>query len=272
MPLYRVAMCCTTRYFQAPLCVEMFDPPRGVCYVAFGDIVRLSEGETIRLLGSVLFVGQLGTLLQQTGWVARVVLLMLLLFSLFSWALIFQKSRRFSRIERQTSLFLRIFRANKILPDPRQMATGGSPLESLYTAAYREIESQLRGGNPHGKDTSLHAVTVSMQLAASGEARLSDGYMPWLATTGAVTPFIGLFGTVWGVMDAFTGLGAAGSASLRAVAPGIAEALVTTAAGLFTAIPAVIAYNHYLHDIREMAARMDNFAMEVAAQIEKSYQ
>ena len=110
-----------------------------------------------------------------------------------------------------------------------------------------------------------------MQLAAGEEVRKVERYMPWLATTGSVTPFIGLFGTVWGVMDAFTGLGAAGSASLRAVAPGIAEALITTAAGLFTAVPAVIAYNHFLHDIRDLGARMDSFAMEVSALVEKLY-
>lgn len=196
---------------------------------------------------------------------------MLLFFSLFSWALIFQKSAMFSRIKRQTSVFLRIFRANRTLPDPRQMGGGGSPLESVYTAGFREIESQVRGGNPHGKITSLNAVTVSMQLAAGEEARRMESYMPWLATTAAVTPFIGLFGTVWGVMDAFTGLGTAGAASLRAVAPGIAEALITTAAGLFTAIPALIAYNHFLHDIKDMGARMDNFALEVAAVVEKMY-
>lgn len=218
-----------------------------------------------------MYVGQLGTLLEQTGWVARVVLAMLLGFSLFSWALIFQKSRLFSRIERRTSLFLRIFRANKILPDPRQLNTGGSPLEFVYGAGYRELESQLRAGNPHGKVTSPHSVSVNMQLAAAEEVRKAERYMPWLATTGSVTPFIGLFGTVWGVMDAFTGLGAAGSASLRAVAPGIAEALVTTAAGLFTAVPAVIAYNHYLHRVKDLGIRMDNFTLEVAALIEKIY-
>lgn len=196
---------------------------------------------------------------------------MLLFFSLFSWALIFQKTAMFSRIKRQTALFLRIFRANRTLPDPRQMGGGGSPLESVYSAGFREIESQVRGGNPHGKITSLNAVTVSMQLAAGEEARRMENYMPWLATTAAVTPFIGLFGTVWGVMDAFTGLGTAGAASLRAVAPGIAEALITTAAGLFTAIPALIAYNHFLHDIKDMSARMDNFALEVAAVVEKMY-
>lgn len=219
----------------------------------------------------MLYAGQLNALIEQTGWVARVVLGMLLFFSLFSWALIFQKSAMFSRIKRQTSVFLRIFRANRTLPDPRQMGGGGSPLESVYSAGFREIESQVRGGNPHGKITSLNAVTVSMQLAAGEEARRMESYMPWLATTAAVTPFIGLFGTVWGVMDAFTGLGTAGAASLRAVAPGIAEALITTAAGLFTAIPALIAYNHFLHDIKDMGARMDNFALEVAAVVEKMY-
>jgi biopolymer transport protein TolQ len=218
-----------------------------------------------------LFVGQLSTLLQQTGWVARVVLAMLLFFSLFSWALIFQKSRMFSRMNQQTALFLRIFRSNKTLPDPRQMGAGGSPLESLYSAGFREVDNQIRGGNPQGKLTSLNAVTVSMQLAAAEEVRKAEKYMPWLATTGSVTPFIGLFGTVWGVMDAFTGLGAAGAASLRAVAPGIAEALITTAAGLFTAVPAVIAYNHFLHNIKDLGGRMDGFTLEVAAMIEKLY-
>jgi len=177
----------------------------------------------------------------------------------------------FSRINRQTALFLRIFRANRTLPDPRQMGGGGSPLESVYSAGYREIESQIRTGSPNGKVTSLNAVTVSMQLAAGDEVRRMEKYMPWLATTGSVTPFIGLFGTVWGVMDAFTGLGTAGAASLRAVAPGIAEALITTAAGLFTAVPAVIAYNHFLHDIRDLSSRMDSFALEVTAVVEKIY-
>ena len=236
-----------------------------------GAIDRLTEGGIIPLPAILLFVGQLNTLIEQTGWVARIVLGMLLAFSLFSWALIFQKMLMFARINRQTSLFLRIFRANRTLPDPRQMGGSGSPLESEYGAGFREIESQVRAGNPPGHVTSLNAVTVSMQMAAGDEVRKVEKYMPWLATTGSVTPFIGLFGTVWGVMDAFTGLGTAGAASLRAVAPGIAEALITTAAGLFTAVPAVIAYNHFLHDIRDLSLRMDSFAMEVTAVVEKLY-
>ena len=110
-----------------------------------------------------------------------------------------------------------------------------------------------------------------MQVAAAEEVRGLEKWMSWLATTGSVSPFIGLFGTVWGVMDAFAGLGDAGAASLRAVAPGIAEALITTAAGLFAAIPAVIAYNLYLGKIRVVAARMDSFAAEFVAKIETIY-
>jgi biopolymer transport protein TolQ len=218
-----------------------------------------------------LYAGELSNLIQQTGWVARAVLLILFFFSLFSWALIFQKLSLFGRLRRRTTRFLQAFHATRGLPEPRAVAATGSPLEVVYAAGYRELASQLMASNPHPRVKSLHAVTADMQVAAAEEVRKMETFMPWLATTGSVTPFIGLFGTVWGVMDAFSGLGTAGAASLRVVAPGIAEALITTAAGLFTAIPAVIAYNHFVHDIREMGARMDNFTMEVAALIEKNY-
>jgi biopolymer transport protein TolQ len=152
------------------------------------------------------------------------------------------------------------------------MAMGTSPLVSVYDAGYRELQAQLTPGNPHGeKVRSPQAVGVAMQVASGEEVRRLEHLMPWLATTGSVTPFIGLFGTVWGVMDAFAGLGEAGAATLRAVAPGIAEALITTAAGLFTAIPAVIFYNQFLHNIRGFASRMDNFAAEFVAMIETMY-
>ena len=122
-----------------------------------------------------------------------------------------------------------------------------------------------------GKVKNVNAVGVEMQVAAGEEVRRLERGMSTLATIASVSPFIGLFGTVWGVMDAFSGLGTAGAASLRAVAPGIAEALITTAAGLFAAIPALIAYNHYLHAIRSIAARMDSFASEFVARIETFY-
>ena len=205
---------------------------------------------------------------------ARSVLLILLIFSLFSWALILQKWSLFSKIDRQTDRFLQAFRASQRMPEPKMMANAapGSPLVGIYAVGYQELLSQTAGGNPHPqKLRSMNAIQVAMQLTASDEIHRMERGMSWLATTGGVTPFIGLFGTVWGVMGAFSDLGTAGAASLRAVAPGIAEALITTAAGLFTAIPAVIAYNHFVHDIRELAARLDSFTMEVAAQIEKHY-
>jgi biopolymer transport protein TolQ len=173
-----------------------------------------------------------------------------------------------------------MFRAGRGLPDPNtlRVGAGGTPLVVVYQAGYRELEAQLGGaGNRPGasatptKVRNAHAVGVEMQVAAGEEVRRLEKWMPWLATTGSVSPFIGLFGTVWGVMDAFSGLGDAGSASLRAVAPGIAEALITTAAGLFAAIPAVIAYNYYLGDIRSLANRMDSFAAEFVAKIETLY-
>jgi biopolymer transport protein TolQ len=231
----------------------------------------LGEKTILSLLAVCLYAGELSNLIQQTGWVARAVLLILFFFSLFSWALIFQKLSLFGRLRRRTTRFLQAFHATRGLPEPRAVAATGSPLEVVYAAGYRELASQLMASNPHPRVKSVHAVTADMQVAAAEEVRKMETFMPWLATTGSVTPFIGLFGTVWGVMDAFSGLGTAGAASLRVVAPGIAEALITTAAGLFTAIPAVIAYNHFVHNIREMGARMDNFTLEVAALIEKNY-
>lgn len=212
-------------------------------------------------------------ILSQTGWVARGVLLLLLVFSVISWGMIFQKLGLFGRIRRQSDQFLRIFRATRGDANPQGLISAGSPFANVYAAGYRELQSQVGTGNPHpaGKLKSLQAVTVSMQLASAEEIRRVEKGMSWLATTGSVAPFIGLFGTVWGIIDAFTGLGTAGAASLRAVAPGIAEALVTTAAGLAAAIPAVIFYNQFLQNIRDLAQRLDTFALEVSSQIEKTF-
>jgi len=220
------------------------------------------------------FAADLGSILEQTGWVARAVLGLLLFFSVISWGMILQKLSLFGRIRRQSEQFLRIFRATRGVANPQALASAGSPFANVYAAGYRELQSQVgtTPGNPHPPTLkSVSAVTVNMQLATSEEIRRVEKGMTWLATTASVTPFIGLFGTVWGIIDAFSGLGSAGSASLRAVAPGISEALVTTAAGLFTAIPAVIFYNNFLGDIRDLAQRLDTFALEVTAQIEKAF-
>ena len=227
-------------------------------------------GAAIPDLSLLLQASQLGKLLAQTGWVARVVLFILLFFSVFSWAIIFQKYLLFSRIERQTSKFLQLFRSTKGLPEPQAvtMAAEGSPLVSIYVAGYTELQSQV---NPHGGLKSLNAIAARMQNASTSEMRMIERWMPWLATTASTAPFIGLFGTVWGVMDAFGQLGEGTASTIRLVAPGMAEALIATAAGLFAAIPALIAYNHFLHHLRELGGRMDSFTAEFVAQIEKQY-
>jgi biopolymer transport protein TolQ len=235
-------------------------------------IFVFTEGSVIFLF-TAIFVTDLLEILKQTGFVARVVLLLLLFFSVVSWAMILQKLGMFGRIRRKSDEFLRVFRATRGVANPQGLVMVASPFANVYAAGYRELQSQIGGvtTNPHPpRLKSLQAVTVSMQLASAEEVRRVEKGMSWLATTGAVSPFIGLFGTVWGIIDAFSGLGSAGAASLRAVAPGIAEALVTTAAGLFAAIPAVIFYNHFLQNIRDLAQRLDTFALEVTALIEKA--
>jgi biopolymer transport protein TolQ len=210
-------------------------------------------------------------LIQQTGWVARIVLLILLIFSLFSWAAIFEKYKLFRLVESHTRNFLKMFRSSRRMPDVAtlQAMASGSPLVNVYGAGYNEWVRQSGAGNPHpGPVRNPQAVAVQMQLAAADETRRLEKWMPFLATTASVTPFIGLFGTVWGVMDAFSRLGEAGATTIRATAPGIAEALITTAAGLFAAIPAVIAYNHYVHRVRDFSNRTDNFIAEVVTHIE----
>src|SRR5258708_18766832 len=201
----------------------------------------LTEGYTIFLF-TAIFALDIGNILRQPGLVARGVLLLLLTFSIISWAMILQKLGMFGRIRRKSDEFLRIFRATRGVANPQALASAGSPFSHVYAAGYRELQSQVGGvaSNPHPpRLKSLQAVTVSMQLASAEEVRRVEKGISWLATTGSVTPFIGLFGTVWGIIDAFSGLGNAAAASLRAIAPGIAEALVTTPAGLAAAIPTV---------------------------------
>ncbi|MGE5206359.1 MAG: protein TolQ [Chlamydiota bacterium] len=212
-------------------------------------------------------VGEVGSLLQQTGLVAKIVLLILLAFSLFSWAIILAKWSALKRARAQSGRFVRAFRKATRLQDVAAVAEQfkPSPLVGVFENAFDEYRRQ-GGGTPR----NVTAIQRATQIAASEEMTRLERRLPWLATTGAVTPFIGLFGTVWGIIDAFQGLGTAGAATLRAVAPGISEALITTAAGLFAAIPAVIAYNAFSHQIREFAARSDDFALELLNVFERT--
>jgi len=213
--------------------------------------------------------GEIATLIRQTGLVAKIVLLILLAFSILSWAIILTEWGMLRRGRLQSGRFLRAFRRAVRLQDVAAVSEQfkPSPLVPVFENAYEEYRRQV--GNPTGIVKNPIAVQRAAQIASSEELTRLERSLPWLATTGAVTPFIGLFGTVWGIIDAFHGLGTAGAATLRAVAPGISEALITTAAGLFTAIPAVIAYNQFGHSIREFGARMDDFALEFLNAVER---
>ena len=210
--------------------------------------------------------GEVWHLLAQTGLVARIVLFILFFFSVFSWAIIFKKHRTFKIARRDSHEFLKVFRQSKKLSDIRAscQALRSSPLVEVFLAGYREIETQAVPSENPGRlrVRSFDSVQRSLQIATSAELTRMELWLSWLATTGSTMPFVGLFGTVWGIIDAFRGLGMAGTASLRSVAPGIAEALITTAAGLFAAIPAVMAYNQYLQRIKEFGALMDDFTLE----------
>ena len=215
--------------------------------------------------------GEIVNLILESGPVAKLVLAILLFFSLLSWAIILSKWASIRRARAQSGRFVRMFRKSQRLEDVAAVAEQfqPSPLVTVFEYGYEEYRRQT-GGDPGTRPIrSIAAIERATQIAASEELTRLERRLPLLATTGAVTPFIGLFGTVWGIIDAFHGLGTAGAATLRAVAPGISEALVTTAAGLFAAIPAVIAYNAFSHSLREFGARMDDFAAEFLNTVER---
>jgi biopolymer transport protein TolQ len=217
----------------------------------------------------LLFIGgDLVDLVSQTGPVAKTVLIILIAFSVLSWAVIISKWRLISRARAQSTRFARTFHKAQRMQDVASVAEQfrPSPLVGVFEGAVEEFKRQM------GTTGTVHntiAIQRAMQIASSEEITRLEKNVPWLAITAAVTPFIGLFGTVWGIIDAFHGLGTAGAATLRAVAPGISEALVTTAGGLAAAIPAVIAYNLIIGSIREMASRNDDFTLEMLNLVER---
>jgi biopolymer transport protein TolQ len=207
--------------------------------------------------------------------VAQLVLVILLLFSSISWAIILYKFWQFGRLSRQSSTFLDIFRKSSKFSEVQAVCRtlSASPLVGLFQSGYTELNSQLRtSGNPEpakpsavtGRPTlkSLDAVDRALLRATTVEMTKLERRVTFLATTASITPFIGLFGTVWGIMSSFQQIGAQGSSSLGVVAPGIAEALITTAAGLFAAIPAVYFYNYFTNRVKHFASDMDDFSLE----------
>lgn len=199
-------------------------------------------------------------LILQAGYVVKAVFLVLLIFSIVSWAIIFYKWRLFSMADKESGNFIRIYSSTL---DPKDLYISTkrftiSPLASLFRSVYSEKTYS-------DKDELKRMLKRYSVLEASKLER----YLNFLATTGSTTPFIGLFGTVWGIMNTFRGIGGAGSASLAVVAPGIAEALIATALGLVAAIPAVVAYNYYLSRANRMIVELEDFSEELVDYILK---
>lgn len=203
--------------------------------------------------------------------VSKIVLVLLLFASLLSWTVIFAKWTQFRTALAANRSFLRAFRKAPNLQAVSVAAEQfrAAPLTAVFEYGYQEVDRQTKTKRNVLNKTALER---SLQLATSEEIARLERNMSWLATTATVSPFVGLFGTVLGIIDAFQGLGSAGSASLRAVAPGISEALIATAAGLAAAIPAAIAYNQFGHRIRELTARMDDFSLEFLNLTERMYE
>ncbi len=229
----------------------------------------------------MLFRSGLIDLLSSLGLVSKIVLLVLLIFSIGSWTIILYKWRFFRRQEAADQRFLKTYnRCEYPLDAARDLHLHK---DSAVAVAYAEVAGCYQDGGNGNPGTRL-----AIGGAGDGEAGLptqryvervlahavqeqitrTEAYLPFLATTGNITPFIGLLGTVLGIIDAFREIGVQGTASIAAVAPGVAEALVATAAGLFTAIPAVIAYNYFLARVRRMAFQMDRFAIELTNALE----
>jgi len=214
------------------------------------------------------------SLVSHASPIAQIVLVILLLFSAVSWAVILYKFWQFGRAARQSATFLDVFRKSSKFSEVQAVCRtlSDSPLVGIFQSGYTELNSQLRlGSNPEGKPPagagrptlkSLDAVDRALLRATSAEVSKLEKRVPFLATTASITPFIGLFGTVWGIIFAFQNIGIQGSTSLSVVAPGIAEALIATAAGLFAAVPAVYFYNEFTTRVKDFATQMDDFALE----------
>jgi biopolymer transport protein TolQ len=215
------------------------------------------------------------------------VLAILVLFSIVSWAIILFKSWEYRRVARQTRTFLDVFRKSQKFSEVSAVCPSvpDTPLVGVFQAGYAEMNAQFRvtgaAGNPghtHPSPAagrpilkSLDAVDRALIRAATAEVSKLEKRVTFLATAASVSPYIGLFGTVVGIMIAFQRIGATGSTNLAVVAPGISEALIATAMGLFAAIPAVLAYNHFTHRVKDFSATMDDFALEFLNIAERNF-
>ena len=205
------------------------------------------------------------TIIAEADIVVQLILLLLVFFSVFSWAIIFFKFKTIKAGFKQSAKFLDVFRRSKSLSDVNDAAKKlrGSPLAVIFLAGNRELAYQSKSSAENGWSAAkTDSLNRALLKASNAEVSRLEKMMFFLATTGSVSPFIGLFGTVWGIMISFVRIGAMRSASLQVVAPGIAEALIATAVGLFAAVPAVIAYNYFLGRIKDLIADMEDFSLE----------
>ena len=222
-------------------------------------------------------------LVAETTLVGKIVLLILLIFSAVAWANIIYKIWALRRAEQQSATFLGVFRKSAKFSEVQAVCPtlAASPLVGLFQAGYAELNTQLRTdkadpakpGAAAARPTlkSLDAVDRALLRATAVELNKLEHRVPFLATTASITPFIGLFGTVWGIVIAFQGIASAGNTSLGVVAQPIAEALIATAAGLFAAIPAVYFYNHFTNKVKKMASEMDDFSLEFLNICERNF-
>ncbi|MGH7335974.1 MAG: MotA/TolQ/ExbB proton channel family protein [Myxococcota bacterium] len=212
----------------------------------------------------------------------QAVIAILVLFSIASWAIIFFKSLEYRKVDRQTRTFLEVFRKSAKFSEVNAVCPSlpETPLVGVFQAGFAELNAQFRvtagAPNPPANPArpilkSLDAVDRALIRASTAEVGRLEKRITFLATAASVSPYIGLFGTVIGIMIAFNRIGATGSTNLAIVAPGISEALVATAMGLFAAIPAVLAYNHFTHRVKEFAATMDDFALEFLNIAERNF-
>ncbi|HEX9019685.1 MAG TPA: MotA/TolQ/ExbB proton channel family protein [Nitrospirota bacterium] len=222
-----------------------------------------------------LGTGVLG-LFGETNWVGRGIVIILLGFSVVSWAMILLKYQYLRKAEKESHAFLQDFRRSKNAHEIIRHAEGRkfSPLATLFIEGYRKTESIIKSA-PEGKVTDeerpllSQEIERSLKITTQDEIVYMERYLAFLGTTGTVGPLLGLFGTVWGIMDAFYGIGLKGAGDIGALAPGLAAALINTISGLFVAIPAVIAYNYFADKIRDIAIRCDSFSMEFLSFIER---
>jgi biopolymer transport protein TolQ len=278
----------------------MFDRLSPACYASLVALFPAAQHNTsevlLRTLGMMVAVQAPGSVIPEAatpqtdivslilnaGLVVQIIIGVLLLFSAISWGIVIFKKRQFGRATAQTAKFLDTFRKSSRFSEVSSVCAtlAASPLVGLFQAGYAELNAQLRGqasdakpGSAASRPTlkSLEGVDRALLRATTVEVARLEHRVSFLATTASITPYIGLFGTVWGIMTAFMDIAQSGQTSLAIVAPGIAEALVATAAGLFAAIPAVYFYNDLTSRVKSFVGTMEDFSMEFLTIAERNF-